>query len=358
MSLYIELQDDQWPFEYTSHDREIVRALVYDEQGYFYFVRADRDDDFGKAEYIETSGGGVETGEDYVTAIKRELKEELGVEVEVIEKIGVVSDYYNLIHRHNINNYFLCRIISFGDKNMTEAEINDYHLSTVRLKLDDAIKEYERYSDTGIGRLIANRELPVLEYVKDNLGSICNISDHRKRYIALLRGINISGKNRISMSELKDIFTDNGFGSVRTYLNSGNVIFECEETDEKMLAERISVLIKEKFSLDIPVAVILQSYLKSLLDTTPQWWGTDDKTFYDNLIFMIGDNKAEEIAERIGPATEGIEQIEIKDNVIFWTFILGKHPKANWYKRTAEAGIGETMTIRTAGTCRKLSEME
>ena len=41
---------------------------------------------------------------------KRELKEELGADVEVVCKIGVVSDYYNLIHRHNINNYFLCRV--------------------------------------------------------------------------------------------------------------------------------------------------------------------------------------------------------------------------------------------------------
>ena len=100
----IDLQDTQWKFDYISHDRNIVRAIVYDEKGQFYFVRAERDDDFGKATLIETSGGGVENGENMLTAIKRELKEELGVEVEVICKIGVVSDYYNLIHRHNINN--------------------------------------------------------------------------------------------------------------------------------------------------------------------------------------------------------------------------------------------------------------
>lgn len=99
----IELQDTQWQFEYVDNDRNIVRAIVYDENGLFYFVRAERDDDFGKATLIETSGGGVEIGEDFQTAIQRELKEELGVSVEIICKIGVVSDYYNLIHRHNIN---------------------------------------------------------------------------------------------------------------------------------------------------------------------------------------------------------------------------------------------------------------
>ena len=61
-------------------------------------MRAVRDDDFGKATIIETSGGGVEKGEDLQAAVCRELKEELGAEVEIICKIGVVNDFYNLIH--------------------------------------------------------------------------------------------------------------------------------------------------------------------------------------------------------------------------------------------------------------------
>ena len=63
-----------------------------------------------------------------MTAIRRELKEELGVTVTIICKIGVVSDYYNLIHRHNINNYFLCKVESFCDKKLTEYEINSFNL--------------------------------------------------------------------------------------------------------------------------------------------------------------------------------------------------------------------------------------
>jgi 8-oxo-dGTP pyrophosphatase MutT (NUDIX family) len=157
-----ELQDTEWPFEYTDHDRNIARAIVYDDDGYFYFVRAERDDDFGKATLIETSGGGVEAGEDLHAAIKRELKEELGAEVEVICKIGVVSDYYNLIHRHNLNNYFLCKVISFGDKHLTQDEIEDFHLSTLKVTYEEAVAEYEKRRETRLGRLIANRELPIL----------------------------------------------------------------------------------------------------------------------------------------------------------------------------------------------------
>jgi 8-oxo-dGTP pyrophosphatase MutT (NUDIX family) len=165
----LELQDHEWEFTYTDHDRQIARAIVIDDSGYFYFVRAIRDDDFGKATLIETSGGGVEPGEELTEAIKRELKEELGIETEILCKIGVVSDYYNHIHRHNINNYFLCKVSSFGEKNLTQDEIEIYHLSTLKLTFDEAVREYETCAETKLGRLIANRELPILQRAKQIL---------------------------------------------------------------------------------------------------------------------------------------------------------------------------------------------
>ena len=167
--LRLQLTDTEWTFTYTDHDRDIVRAVVFDDNGDYYFVRVRRDDEFGKAELIETSGGGVENGEELEGAIRRELKEELGAEVEMVCKIGVVSDHYNLIHRHNINNYFLCRAVSFGEKHLTEDEAECFHLSTLRMRYEDAVREYESCSDTRLGRLIANRELPVLRRANEIL---------------------------------------------------------------------------------------------------------------------------------------------------------------------------------------------
>lgn len=171
--LKLELQDNEWPLEYIDHDRNITRAIVYDEVGMFYFVRAVRDDDFGKATLIETAGGGVEQGEDLITAIKRELKEELGVQVDVVCKIGVVSDYYNLIHRHNRNHYFLCRVNTFGEKNLTIDEIESFHLSTLKLTYNEAMIEYEHRANTKLGRLVANRELPILKRAKEIIDTHC-----------------------------------------------------------------------------------------------------------------------------------------------------------------------------------------
>lgn len=177
--IYIELQDTQWQFDYIDHDRNIARAIVYDENGIFYFVRAERDDDFGKATLIETAGGGVEVGEELQTAIQRELKEELGVSVEIVFKIGVVSDYYNLIHRHNINNYFLCKVKSFWEKNLTQDEIDSFHLSTLQLSYEEAVREYENRKNTRLGTLVANRELPILYRAKEIIDSM---DQHMEKY--------------------------------------------------------------------------------------------------------------------------------------------------------------------------------
>ena len=144
IELKLELQDTEWTYEYIDHDRNIARAIVFDDKGQFYFVKAERDDDFGKATLIETAGGGVEPGEDLITAIKRELGEELGVQVEV-----------------------LCKVESFGEKNLTQDEIDCFHLSTLRLSYAKAVREYENRANTKLGKLIANRELPVLHRAKE-----------------------------------------------------------------------------------------------------------------------------------------------------------------------------------------------
>ena len=170
--LLLELEDHEWPMTTIDHDRIIARGIVTDGAGQFYFVRADRDDDFGKAILIETAGGGAEPGEDPETAVKRELREELGAEVRVLCKIGVVSDYYNLIRRHNINHYYLCIAENFGDTHLTRDETEAFHLSTLKLDYESALNEYEKRGCTPLGRLIANREVPVLKRAQELLSLI------------------------------------------------------------------------------------------------------------------------------------------------------------------------------------------
>lgn len=197
--LKLYLEDKEWEYTYTDHDREIVRAIVVDDDGYFYFARLDRDDIFEPCVVIETSGGGVEKGEDLQEAIKRELLEELGAKVEIIDKIGVVSDYYNLIGRHNINHYFLCKALSFGKNHLTEDEVNAFHLTTLKLKYEDAVAYYQKNLTSKLGRLIFNREMPILKRAKEMLGIVTEddeLAEYRYRpfYVknSRVRGIEVA----------------------------------------------------------------------------------------------------------------------------------------------------------------------
>ena len=115
------------------------------------------------------------------------------------------------------------------------------------------------------------------------------------KYIVLLRGINISGKNKISMNELKAGLEKIGFENVSTYLNSGNAIFQSEIDNKEVIKENIQRMIKERFNLEIPVYVTTAPELEDILKHTPEWWGTNNKEIYD--LFYANKDKIEENKE-------------------------------------------------------------
>lgn len=93
-----------------------------------------------------------------------------------------------------------------------------------------------------------------------------------EKYIALLPGINISGKNKVSMPLLKLAFQDLGFLNVSTHINSENVLFSSAINDKIAMSGRRRAMIEERFMLDVPVAIISLNGLSEILDIAPEWW--------------------------------------------------------------------------------------
>ena len=176
------------------------------------------------------------------------------------------------------------------------------------------------------------------------------------KYIALLRGINISGKNKISMAELKLELEKLGYKNVFTYLNSGNVIFDANKSKEELTKE-IYLMIKEKFNLDIPIYVTTALELENIINNSPTWWGTDNKDIYDNIIFVISPTTVEEVHKVVGEASKNIDKLQNFNNVIFWSFDLKNYRKSNWWVKTASTSIKDKITIRTANTIKKVLEL-
>ncbi|MDO5811795.1 MAG: DUF1697 domain-containing protein [Bacillota bacterium] len=178
-----------------------------------------------------------------------------------------------------------------------------------------------------------------------------------KRYIALLRGINISGKNKVVMVELKKEFENLMFENVKTYLNSGNVIFSSREENTEEITKQIEEMLKKNYDFKIPIFVLEQERLKDILEHAPTWWGSDDKAIYDNLIFMMPPITFKEVFEEIGEAKEGLEKIQNYKDVIFWSFSRKDYQKTNWWSKTANTNVSKKLTIRTANTIRKIVKM-
>lgn len=178
-----------------------------------------------------------------------------------------------------------------------------------------------------------------------------------KRYIALLRGINISGKNKIAMSELKKCFAELGFAEIVTYLNSGNVIFSNAIEDKDVLSNKVQLMIRDRFHLEIPVFIILQEELAELLKNAPDWWGDDNREIYDNLIFLMSPLSYEEFYDEIGVPKAEYESVYHYKNVVFWSFSRKDYQKTNWWSKTAGSGVSGRITIRTANTVRKIAGM-
>ena len=89
------------------------------------------------------------------------------------------------------------------------------------------------------------------------------------RYAAFLRGINVGGKNMIKMETLRACFETLGFENVKTYINSGNIVFETAETDDKKLAERIEKAIEKEFGLNIKTMVRSRSEIEEIVKNNP-----------------------------------------------------------------------------------------
>ncbi len=174
------------------------------------------------------------------------------------------------------------------------------------------------------------------------------------RYIAFLRGININGRNKIVMADLKSAFEQMNFFDVTTYLNSGNVLFSSNRDKVVEIRDAVEKRIVQSFGLEIPVYIISQEEISDILSHAPAWWGTADKGTYDNLIFVMTSDTPNIICDMIGPPSEGLEMTQIYRNIIFWTFDRKEYQKCNWWKKTAREGIAEKLTIRTANTVRKL----
>ena len=112
------------------------------------------------------------------------------------------------------------------------------------------------------------------------------------KYVAFLRGINVGGKNKIKMETLREIVGLLGFTNVKTYINSGNLIFETAQTDDLKLAEVIEKAIESEFSLKIKVMVRQFAEIENIVKNNP--FAGQFENDKDLHVFFLDENLSDE----------------------------------------------------------------
>ncbi len=169
MDIILELIDDQYPLKDIKRTRHNCRGVVLNEGGEIALTHLYKEHDaFGGRNYYELPGGGKKAGENELTAAIREMEEELGVKVTLVEEIGIVHDYYNLIEQENYSYYYLFKVVGKGHQQL-EARERGLIDRIDWMPLDKAIAAYEAFGDNGVGLLVKRRELPILYRVKTML---------------------------------------------------------------------------------------------------------------------------------------------------------------------------------------------
>jgi len=171
MQLIGHFKDDQYEYKGVSEKRRIVRAVVLDEQNRVALTKIFDTDKFGFRDYYELPGGGIKEHETNVAALKREMEEEIGAKISGITTIGKVIDYYNLIKRENHCYFYLAHVVERVPQRLEPDEITRIE-KIVWVKIDEAIRLYENMQNILVGRLVKQRELPILLIAREMINSL------------------------------------------------------------------------------------------------------------------------------------------------------------------------------------------
>jgi uncharacterized protein (DUF1697 family) len=172
-------------------------------------------------------------------------------------------------------------------------------------------------------------------------------------YVVLLRGINVGGKNKLAMAELKAHLEDLGFENVKTFIQSGNVILQ-SKLGAKTITEKIETSLPKKFKLDsalIKTLVLTDKQLREVIQKKPKGFGDQPDKYYSDVIFLMDLKSAD--AMKVFKPREGVDAIWEGDLAIYSQRLSAKRTQSRLSKIVGTP-FYKSMTIRSWHTTTKL----
>lgn len=173
-------------------------------------------------------------------------------------------------------------------------------------------------------------------------------------YIALLRGINVGGNNKIDMKKLKDSFERIGLKDVVTYINSGNILFKSTSKSVKNITQKIEEVIRKDFNLSIPVLLRTQTEITDLLDTIPKTWRNDSEHKTD--VWFLWDEYRSKDTLKLLETNKTVDTVSYFDGAIIWRVSKADYSKSK-ITEVIKTNVYKNLTARNINTVRKIAAL-
>ena len=174
-------------------------------------------------------------------------------------------------------------------------------------------------------------------------------------YVALLRGINVGGKNLIKMPALKAAFETAGFENVVTYIASGNVLFRAPGS-ASALAPRIERMLSKAFGYRASVVLRSHPQLRAIVERAPKGFGANPATCRYDVIFLKGPLTAGAALKQV-PTREGVDEVYAGPGVLYSSMLISRASQSRLSRAVASMPIYQSMTFRKWNTTTSLLRM-
>jgi uncharacterized protein (DUF1697 family) len=175
------------------------------------------------------------------------------------------------------------------------------------------------------------------------------------RYVALLRGINVGGRNMVKMAALRECFEEQGFADVTTYIQSGNVLFTSPGSDRDSLVRRIEELLTATFKYRASVVLRGRKEMQTVIARAPDGFGSDPERYRYDVIFLKDPLSAAEAITSV-PVAPGVDEAHAGPGVIYFSRVAST-ASSSQLPRLNTLPIYQRMTIRNWNTTTTLLRM-
>lgn len=172
-------------------------------------------------------------------------------------------------------------------------------------------------------------------------------------YVALLRGINVGGNNKIAMPNLSEVIEDLGFTEVATYINTGNIIFSSNSRDQQAISQQIESAIETEFGFEVNAIVRNHDNLKNLIEQIPESWQNDKQTKSD-VMFLWPKTDNESVLSEL--TIKDFDNVIYQPGAILWSVSRNNQSRSGM-KKLFGTNVYKQMTIRNVNTVRKIWEI-